>query len=104
MKPSTQELYPFSFFKKVFSSQENVHSSVSARRGQLVQQEEQTGPPKPPRSAFMCFTDAKKLEVLGSKIATEDKEVLKIVAVEWRQLSDRDRAYWDEEARNDKVR
>jgi len=52
----------------------------------------------------MCFTDAKKREILGSNIVTEDKEVLKIVAVEWRQLSDRDRAYWDEEARNDKVR
>lgn len=35
---------------------------------------------------------------------TQTKDVLKIVAEEWRNLSDRDRAFWDEEARNDKVR
>lgn len=29
---------------------------------------------------------------------------MKYVADEWRRLSDRERAYWDEEARNDKVR
>ena len=30
--------------------------------------------------------------------------MLNIVANEWKSLSDRDRAHWDEEARNDKVR
>ena len=34
----------------------------------------------------------------------ENKEILKIVATAWKELSEKDRAYWDEEARNDKVR
>ena len=34
----------------------------------------------------------------------ENADVLKVVAEVWRTLSDRERAYWDEEARNDKVR
>jgi hypothetical protein len=60
--------------------------------------------PKPPRSAFMCFTDAKRREILSETNIKDNADVLKIVAKEWRKLSDRDRAYWDEEARNDKVR
>jgi hypothetical protein len=52
----------------------------------------------------MCFTDARKKEILSQDNAPKNNEVLKIVAEEWKQLSDRDRAYWDEEARNDKVR
>lgn len=62
-------------------------------------------PPKPPRSAFMCFADAKKKEilVLNNKVQKEE-DVLKIVAVAWRNLDESSRAYWDEEARNDKVR
>ena len=70
----------------------------------VVQQQQQSGPPKTPRSAFMCFTDAKKREILGSNVVKQNAEILKIVAVEWRKLSARDRAYWDEEARNDKLR
>ena len=86
-------------------------------------------PPKPPRSAFMCFTDAKKKELLERDgLPQKKKELLNLgtchssksalfscidlildcscllVAVEWRKLSDRERAFWDEEARNDKVR
>lgn len=34
----------------------------------------------------------------------DNDDILKIVAREWKALSDRDRAHWDEEARNDKVR
>jgi len=34
----------------------------------------------------------------------ENADVLKLVAEAWRNLSDRERAHWDEEARNDKVR
>jgi hypothetical protein len=52
----------------------------------------------------MCFTDARKKEILSRENAPKSNEVLKIVAEEWKQLSDRERAYWDEEARNDKVR
>eukprot|EP00977_Amphora_coffeiformis_P011172 scaffold2671_cov167-Amphora_coffeaeformis.AAC.10 len=65
----------------------------------------QQEPPKPPRSAFMCFTDAKKKELLERDgLPQNKKEVLNLVASEWRKLSDGDRAFWDEEARNDKVR
>ena len=53
----------------------------------------------------MCFTDAKKKELLERDgVPQKKKELLKLVAVEWRKLSDRERAFWDEEARNDKVR
>jgi len=37
-------------------------------------------------------------------IVEENDDILKIVAREWKSLSDKDRAHWDEEARNDKVR
>lgn len=33
----------------------------------------------------------------------DNDDLLKLVAKEWRKISARDRAYWDEEARNDKV-
>ncbi|CAB9513755.1 Nuclear autoantigen Sp-100 (Fragment) [Seminavis robusta] len=63
------------------------------------------GPPTAPRSAFMCFTDCKKLEIMKANgIVEESDELLKLVASEWRSLSTNDRAYWDEVARNDKVR
>jgi len=53
----------------------------------------------------MCFTDAKKKELLERDgLPQNKKEVLNLVASEWRKLSDGDRAFWDEEARNDKVR
>jgi hypothetical protein len=77
-------------------------------------------PPKLPCTAlsFMCFTDAKKKELVlssGSNIHNktkqgqqgktkgedDDDEDEKIVVV---ALEDNTRAYWDEEARNDKVR
>ena len=95
-------------------------------------------PPKPPRSAFMCFTDHRKQEVVaqnGPSQASESampyvaffilvllefvsdlicllplsyiqtkKDLLKLVASEWRQLSDKARAFWEEESRKDKVR
>jgi HMG (high mobility group) box len=53
----------------------------------------------------MCFTDARKKEILSKpNNATDKEELLKLVADEWRALSARDRASWDEVARNDKVR
>jgi hypothetical protein len=80
-------------------------------------------PPKPPCTAlsFMCFTDAKKKELVlssGSNIHNktkqgqqgetkgedDDDEDEKIVVVAWKTFEDHTRAYWDEEARNDKVR
>jgi hypothetical protein len=81
----------------------------------------------------MCFTDDKKKEIMSqhgiAKVSTryfvihiavsksnsfiilfhhfptkDNDDLLKIVAGEWSALTDKDRAYWDEEARNDKVR
>jgi hypothetical protein len=53
----------------------------------------------------MCFTDTKKKEMLAkASVQKNDPVILKTVAQYWRALTDRDRAYWDEEARNDKVR
>jgi hypothetical protein len=60
--------------------------------------------PKACRSAFMCFTDAKKKEILAEKNVHENEDILKIVARAWRGLTSKERAYWDEEARNDKLR
>lgn len=70
----------------------------------FVEKEAALLPPKPPRSAFMCYTDAKKKEILSRHDLNETEDGLKFVADEWKQLSDRERAFWDEEARNDKVR
>lgn len=53
----------------------------------------------------MCFTDAKKEMLLQEQnVQEEEVDVLDLVAKAWRTLSPRERAYWDEEARNDKVR
>jgi high mobility group protein B1 len=61
--------------------------------------------PKPPRSAFICFKDYKKEEIMKKKGITKDNDdLLKVFADAWKELSDKERAYWDEEARNDKVR
>ena len=84
---------------QVFASQDNVSTS-----DQLLLSIEDDGPPKPPRSAFMCFTDAKKKELLIANSSAKKQDILKTVAAEWSKLTDRDRAFWDEEARNDKVR
>jgi hypothetical protein len=46
-----------------------------------------------------------KLSCFDPLCTTKDNDdILKLVAREWRALTDRDRAQWDEEARNDKVR
>jgi hypothetical protein len=61
--------------------------------------------PEPPRSAFICFKDHKKKEILAKQATINEKDdTLKNVAAEWRKLSDKERAYWDEQAREDKVR
>lgn len=61
--------------------------------------------PKPPRSAFICFRDSKQPEIWKEYGISEDNDdTLKIYASEWRKLSEKDRAHWDEVARNDKVR
>jgi hypothetical protein len=52
----------------------------------------------------MCFTDTKKKEILAEKNMHKNVDILKIVADAWRALTDRERAGWDEEARDDKLR
>ena len=62
-------------------------------------------PPQPARSAFMCFSDLKKDEILQKHgMSRNHEDILNLVADEWKKLSDKDRAYWDEQSRNDKVR
>lgn len=66
--------------------------------------EAQISPPKAPRSAFICFSDSIKKEITERRDKLKTKDILKLVADDWKKLSPRERAYWDEEARNDKVR
>lgn len=89
-------------FSKSYSSSKSFDGSVD--RENAKDNQEVPSPPKAPRSAFMCFTDAKKEEIKQRFGVTENDDLLKLVAAEWRRLSDNERAYWDEEARNDKVR
>lgn len=80
----------------------NNYASAQAANNDLSD-EACVAPPKPARSSFMCFSDAKQKE-LASDSATNKKEVIKLVAEAWRALSNKERACWDEEARNDKMR
>ena len=66
----------------------------------------QTIPPKPPRSAFMCYTDAMKEAAMTSGGTTDvsEEKILNNVAAKWKSLSDRQRAEWEEVSRQDKVR
>lgn len=80
------------------SSDENVVNASTASATPTL------GPPKPPRSAFMCFADAEKPKLIAKNPNCNKKDLLKLVADAWRALSGADRAFWDEEARNDKVR
>jgi len=61
-------------------------------------------PPQPPRSAFICFRDAKikAFQAQNDKVNTID--VLQLAAEEWNRLSPRERGMWDEAARDDKLR
>jgi HMG (high mobility group) box len=53
----------------------------------------------------MCFRDSKQPEVWKAYgISKDNDDTLKIYATEWRKLTEKERADWDEVARNDKVR
>jgi hypothetical protein len=52
----------------------------------------------------MCFADAKKRDLMISNANAQTGEILQMEAVEWNKLTSRDIAFWEEEARNDKVR
>jgi hypothetical protein len=88
-----------------FFVQPKARQLVQPKPQQLVQPKpQQLVPPKLCRSAFMCFTDVKKNEILAASNVHEKGNVLKIVAKTWKALSGRERALWDEEARKDKLR
>lgn len=80
----------------------NNYASAKAANDDLSD-EACISPPKPARSSFMCFSDAKQKE-FASDPSINKKEVIQLVAEAWRALSSKERAYWDEEARNDKMR
>lgn len=70
-----------------------VHDLISSNQSQLKQ-------PQAPRSAFMCFKDHK-----NQKARTEnDDQILESKAQAWKKLSDKERGYWEEAAREDKLR
>jgi len=53
----------------------------------------------------MCFSDVKKEEIIRKHgLRRGHQDILNLVADDWKKLSDKDRAYWDEQSRNDKVR
>ena len=53
----------------------------------------------------MCFTDAKKKELLERNgLPPKKADVLALAASEYQKLSDKERAFWDEEEREDKRR
>ena len=82
----------------------SVNNYASAKAANDDQTNEASiAPPKPARSSFMCFSDAKQKE-FASDSTTNKKEVIQLVAEAWKALSNKERAYWDEEARNDKMR
>lgn len=67
--------------------------------------QEQVDPPKAPRSAFICFRDSKRQEILKKHgISKGSDNTLKSYALKWRKLSPSERGHWDEQARNDKLR
>jgi hypothetical protein len=53
----------------------------------------------------MCFKDNSKKEIMKKEgIVKDNDDLFKIFATAWKNLSDKDQAYWEEEARNDNVR
>jgi HMG (high mobility group) box len=76
------------------------HSSQQTEKSQ-----DQQKPPKLPRSAFMCFKDSKEKETMAKQSNQDsEKNILEVFSREWRKLSAKERAYWEEQAREDKLR
>ena len=63
----------------------NGYESAKAAAADL-HDETVTSPPKPARSAFMCYSDAKQTELM-SEGAYKKKEMIRLVAEAWRALS-----------------
>ena len=90
---------------KIPRVKEEKQSSPSLTPSSKASEPVQT-PPKNCRSAFMCFTDAKKKELMKEKgISFDNDNLLRdVFAKAYKELSEKEKAFWDEEARNDKVR
>ena len=82
------------------------HDSTLRNEDSETLEPSQSIPPKPPRSAFMCYTDATKEELTASGGITDvsEEKILNSVAAKWKSLTDRQRAEWEEISRQDKVR
>lgn len=80
------------------SAYEKENVAVASANGV---KDDNASPPKPAKTAFMCFSVwwSKKKKEVGSS-----GNEIQHVAEAWRTLSSADRAFWDEEARKDKLR
>lgn len=95
-------ILPLPFFQKIaISGPEN--DTPNGVIGSSSSAEQPAEPPKPPRSAFMCYTDSMKEQLMFDSLGNKEEQ-LKIVASKWKMLSDRQRAEWEEVSRQDKVR
>lgn len=52
----------------------------------------------------MCFKDSKADDIIMQHGLKKKKDIIQIVAREWRKLLPRERSQWDEAARHDKLR
>jgi HMG (high mobility group) box len=73
---------------------------MSALKPPLSSKKTSGGRPHRARSSFVCFAHSKKDDFPSAK----EEQLLQLVAPAWNALSDRDRAEWDEVARQDKLR
>jgi structure-specific recognition protein 1 len=60
--------------------------------------------PKSAKSAFMFFSGAKRSEIKEAHPEASFGEMGKLVGAAWKELSDGDKAEWEEKAKQDKVR
>jgi hypothetical protein len=74
--------------KQILGSQENVASVGAAATAAAGGGKGPESLPLPPRSAFMCYADCKKKEIMALYgILEENDSILKLVAREWRKIS-----------------
>lgn len=85
----------FIICNKILLSQENFSPSLTSDDDRKL---------KAPRTAFKCFSDAKQSEIMEQNPSCELNTILTITAQQWNQLSAKERSFWNEESRNDKVR
>lgn len=96
--------------RKVLSSiDQNATKQKSTAQGK-TKKGSGLSPPEAPRTAFMCFMEAKQQRISeennnsSSTQMKQNSDSYRLVAEEWRKLSHQERAIWDEAARKDKLR